>query len=221
MALDAATRQGCHCYLMRMASTNHFPCPRGSPGALGFPSQFVKAWYTLYGNAWATLDVSGRRFFFLFRGRSNDSLFVNLIFIVGCLALVQWSWELGSYVAVQSEAKRVGHASEHWESGDQNVSTQLIPIISCFIITIHRTVFSPWKLESLALGSENSLLKGWTISSISSCFLINRALSQFWNPLSVNFSFYPHMFTRFCSCLAVALSTQSLLCLERHCHCRT
>ena len=79
--------------------------------------------------------------------------------------------------------------------------------------------FHPWKPQTVARVSEGCLLKGPKKSKTWCFFFFNHhVLPQFWNNLSVNFTFYPHMFTCFWSCLAVALSTQSLLCLERHCH---
>ena len=42
-------------------------------------------------------------------------------------------------------------------------------------------------------------------------------LPQFWNPLSVNFTFYPRIFACFISRLGVARRTQSLLCFVDLC----
>ena len=71
---------------------------------------------------------------------------------------------------------------------------------------MNRTVFSTLKSQSLATGSEIVFFS-----------LKNRVLPQFWNPLSVNFTFYSHIFACFFSCLAVARSTQSLLCFVDLC----
>ena len=83
----------------------------------------------------------------------------------------------------------------------------------------NRTVFSTLKI-TIPCASPRKLcviLGSKKYPKSDSILQKKNILPQFQNPLSVNCTFYPHIFAGFFNCLAVARSTQSLLCFADLC----